>query len=55
MTPLGLLAKHFDETRIKSAIYQVMVNLLLEHGADVNRRMMKVIRSSIICMTVSPW
>ena len=38
MTPLSLLAKHFGDGRTKSAFDQAMLDLLLEHGADVQSK-----------------
>ena len=38
MTPLSLLVKHFGDTRSKTAIEQAMLDLLLEHGADVKSK-----------------
>lgn len=37
MTPLSLLAKHFGDTQ-KTALDQAMLDLLLDHGADVQSR-----------------
>ena len=38
MTPLSLLAKNFGDRRTKSAFDQAMLDLLLEHGADVHSK-----------------
>lgn len=38
MTPLSLLVKHFGDARTKTALDQAMLDLLLEHGADVDSR-----------------
>lgn len=37
-TPFGLLPKHFGDAQRKSALDQAMLDLLLEHGADVQLR-----------------
>lgn len=38
MTPLSLLAKHFGDARRKTALDQAMLDLLLEHGADLKSK-----------------
>ncbi len=38
MTPLSLLAKNFGDARRKTALDQAMLDLLLEHGADVESK-----------------
>lgn len=38
MTPLSLLAKHFGDARRKTALDQAMLELLLEHGADLKSK-----------------
>ena len=38
MTPLSLLAKHFGDTQRKTALNQRMLDLLLEHGADIKSK-----------------
>ena len=38
MTPLSLLVKHFGDKSTKTAFDQAMLDLLLEHGADVQSK-----------------
>lgn len=38
MTPLSLLVKHFGDTRRKTALDQAMLDLLLDHGADIQSK-----------------
>lgn len=54
MTPLGLLVKHLGDTQRKTALDQAMLDLLLERARIPHRRMIKVIRSSIVRATVRP-
>ena len=54
MTPPGLLVKHLGDTQRKTALDQAMLDLLLERVRIPHRRMIKVIRSSIVRATVRP-
>ena len=54
MKPLGRLVKYLGSTRRKTALDQAMLDLLLERAQIPHRRMIKVIRSSIVRATVGP-